>query len=107
MTEKVAAKKYVSIRFDFQNYYVTLQQISTQKCQIRMNKMVINPLNLLKSESSKFSQESAKKRIKTGRKRLESAHNQKAFLTQQSDYQRITRFSILFLPYLCKYLIIN
>ena len=107
MTEKVAAKKYVSIRFDFQNYYVTLQQISTQKCQIRMNKMVINPLNLLKSESSKFSQESAKKRMKTGRKRLESAHNQKTVLTQQSDYQRITRFSILFLPYLCKYLIIN
>ena len=107
MTEKVAAKKYVSIRFDFQNYYVTLQQISTQKCQIRMNKMVINPLNLLKSESSKFSQESAKKRMKTDRKRLESTHNQKTVLTQQPDYQRITRFSILFLPYPRKYLIIN
>ena len=107
MTEKVVAKKYVSIRFAFQNYYVPLQQISTQKCQIRMNKMVINPLNLLKSESSKFSQESAKKRIKTGQKRLESAHNQKTVLTQQSDYQRITRFSTLFLPYLCNCLIIN
>ena len=107
MTEKVAAKKYVSIRFDFQNYYVTLQQISTQKCQIRMNKMVINPLNLLKSESSKFSQESAKKRIKTGRKRLEFAHNQKTVLTQQPDYQWITRFSTLFLPYPRKCLIIN
>ena len=107
MTEKVAAKKYVSIRFDFQNYYVPLQQISTQKCQIRMNKMVINPLNLLKSESSKFSQESAKKRMKTDRKRLESTHNQKTVLTQQPDYQRITRFSILFLPYPRKYLIIN
>ena len=99
--------KYASIRFDFQNYYVPLQQISTQKCQIRMNKMVINPLNLLKSESSKFSQESAKKRIKTGQKRLESTHHQKVVLMQQSDYQRITRFSTLFLPYPCKYLIIN
>ena len=107
MTEKVAAKKYVSIRFAFQNYYVPLQQISTQKCQIRMNKMVINPLNLLKSESSKFSQESAKKQMKTERKRLESAHNQKTVLTQQSDYQRITRFSTLFLPFPRKCLIIN
>ena len=69
--------------------------------------MVINPLNLLKSESSKFSQESAKKRIKTGRKRLESAHNQKTVLTQQSDYQRITRFSTLFLPFPRKCMIIN
>ena len=69
--------------------------------------MVINPLNLLKSESSKFSQESAKKRIKTGRKRLEFAHNQKTVLTQQPDYQWITRFSTLFLPYPRKCLIIN
>ena len=69
--------------------------------------MVINPLNLLKSESSKFSQESAKKRMKTDRKRLESAHNQKTVLTQQSDYQRITRFSTLFLPFPRKCLIIN
>ena len=51
--------------------------------------MVINPLNLLKSESSKFSQESAKKRMKTDQKRLESAHNQKMVLTQQSDYQLV------------------
>ena len=69
--------------------------------------MVINPLNLLKSESSKFSQESAKKRMKTDQKRLESAHNQKMALTQQSDYQWITRFSTLLLPYLNKCLIIN
>ena len=69
--------------------------------------MVIDPLNLLKSESSIFSQESAKKRIKTGQKLLESAHNQKMVLTQLPDYQRITKFSTLFLPYLRKYLIIN
>ena len=102
MTEKTVAKMRL-----FEIKVVPLQPTRSMVRDRFESKRENGWLNLLKSESSKFSQESAKKRMKTDRKRLKSAHNQKTVLTQQSDYQQITRFSTLFLPFHRKCLIIN